>query len=76
MASSPMDRYCKYCDFLKEYTVVFLKVWCKVYIFLKCPECILPKRAKGPEGNILSQGTEGKLRNNAKRRGVCCANPR
>ncbi len=38
--------YCKYCDFLIEYTVVFLKVWGKVYIFLKCPECILPEGPK------------------------------
>ncbi len=46
--------YYKYCGFLKEYTVVFLKVSGQVYIFLKFLECIISWRVKGPEEKILS----------------------
>ena len=47
--------YCKYCEFLKEYTVVFLKVWGKSVYFPEVPWVYISWRAKGPEGNILSR---------------------
>ena len=53
--------YCKYCDFEGIYGGISEGLGQSVY-FPEVPWVYIAWRAKGPEGNILSQGTEGKYR--------------